>query len=325
MENELLSVARTEALQALKFFCEKLSLPASLLEDVCNVEIKVDENIYGDPLIYKPMTNSVHVDRNYLASILMILKKNDIDKTNIIYNLSKSIVHELFHAHRIKLIGFTANDDFVEVNKLYFELLKAGYIDDSRKYAPVRISKNSFDTFDLIVYNADEDYYELFSNLTFNDIDSLNDKDLFSFVSDKINSPNFLGHPDRIIIDGNDESEIEGFEEIMSEVVADIVIRAYVMKELDLDLITSKIMNDNSYEIDYNIGAKLINKVGKKLLVWFINASSIEELKHIVGSEYQDLIHCLNELYQALYHSEIPKQQYIDESIDIINGIDPRR
>ena len=114
-----------------------------------------------------------------------------------------------------------------------------------------------------------------------------------------------------------------GFEEVITEALASIIVMSRNDEQLELDLITDKIIKSETSLTDERIAAKFIQRMGIDMIRWFMTSVYAEyyddELERIFKKRYDDLLLDFNDLYEAGKYDEEPDQFSIDDINDILD------
>lgn len=113
-----------------------------------------------------------------------------------------------------------------------------------------------------------------------------------------------------------------GFEEIMTEVIANIIVITRNDKTLNLNFVINTIVNSNSFLPDEKVAAKFIQQMGVDMIKWFLISSYADcyndYLEKIFQEKYDDLLHVFNNLYEATIHGRELDQFSVDNLNEIV-------
>lgn len=206
-EIELLKIyseAKKLAINALNEFCKKLNVDSNILEDIYNVDVKIDYLTTKDDANYFPHGNIIVINHKYLEKMANIVEKDKNKLYGIICNIEYTIIHEMLHAIRKKTIIF-------------------------------------------------------------------NEKN-------KINN---------------------GIEEILTDTIADIIVRTQHDEQLDINKVTSRIIAGEEYGESNIIGAKIVNAMGEDLFKWFMTSQYYKLLEDRFGDDYNYLVSYSYNIYNS--------------------------
>lgn len=279
--------------------------------------------------------------------------------------LKASNIEDAMDSELIKRGELNKGHDVDLYDSLLSDVLKLKGYDEFKTYIPIRYILNKDKTGTLIAYNKETKNYEEF-NQKF-DISFKDASEMIEELSKKINEEKYK--PDYIIYTPNTKdtdivlssdyyhddysvrkdvpmkqyaklqndkaNEIidtlenqNGFEESLTETLATIIIMTRNDKELDLDRVTEKLMNSVSAE-DEKIMARLINVMGKDMLIWFMKSayesSYNDYMKNAFKDRYTDLLADVNDLYESTIYEEEPNEFSINDANEIITEYTEKR
>lgn len=120
-----------------------------------------------------------------------------------------------------------------------------------------------------------------------------------------------------------------GFEEVMVESIAHIIIMSRNDNDINLDKIYSKLEKSNTIDIDTLMGLKLIKTIGPDVLNWFMiscyDDTYYNMFAHTVKEHYQSLIKNFSDLYNDVMNKKEINQDNIDNIDDIISDISNKK
>lgn len=116
-------------------------------------------------------------------------------------------------------------------------------------------------------------------------------------------------------------ANMNGFEELITEAIAIIIMFARNDKTLDLDDVCNKILNSKGNYDDSKVPIKFLKNMGIDIIKWFLtsvyNEYYIDELELIFKDKYDDLLYDFNDIYEANMYGEEPND-YSAKDIDEI-------
>ena len=157
------------------------------------------------------------------------------------------------------------------------------------------------------------DYYHPYSDTErlVHGRENLTPKEFLSQLDEKINN----------II--NRLENANGFEEVLSDTLSYIIISTRNNQLLDLNLVTTNIINSSTASVDEKIAAKLIQQLGVDIIKWFLTSAYTDyyndEFEKKFKERYDDLLLDFNDLYEANMYNDEPDQYSIDDLNEIIS------
>lgn len=115
-----------------------------------------------------------------------------------------------------------------------------------------------------------------------------------------------------------------GFEEIITELLANIIVMTRNRQRLDLDEVTEIIYNSSTVLPDERVMAKFIQQMGIPMLKWFLTSTFtdyyIDELEQIFQERYDDLLLDFNDLYESSQYEDEPNPFSINDINSIVES-----
>ena len=115
----------------------------------------------------------------------------------------------------------------------------------------------------------------------------------------------------------------DGFEEIITETLADIIIMSRKKEQLDLKTITTTLYTTPETFYDVKIGAKFIQKMGPEMIKWFLTSAYQayynDEMEKIFQEKYDDLLLDFNDIYGSVSYEEKPSEFSISDIDKIVD------
>lgn len=129
----------------------------------------------------------------------------------------------------------------------------------------------------------------------------------------------------------SDKSKIEdrlanmyGFEEIMTEAIATIIVFARDDKELDFDGVCDRILNSKGNYDDIKVAVKFLKNMGIDTVKWFLTSVYgdyyVDELEMVFKDRYDDLLYDFNDIYEASLYGDEPSEYSLRDIDDIVNN-----
>lgn len=375
--NDLIETGKIRAIESIKNFCTLLNINPEIFNHIYQIPVKIEDflgiNAEG---FYYIMENYIALNSNTIEKSLKRIDENPDDekvKNVEISLIATLIVHEMLHANRsiiiengldkfnliekgkketTKYLQEQEGYDLDQYDSLLHEVLQKTYIEEFKKFIPIKAKLNEDGSYTIVAYNLETKDYAIFANQQFkakmeDGIDKflyqlaleLNDENEKHVVTKEIytntnNNDELEGrnindyyHPysesGRLVDQSNMESknlskeeydklivakqsialkkinDSEGIEEALVETLAQIIVMTRNSKELELDKITTRIYDNNEYDI--KMAAKLIQKMGVDVIRWFLTSVYedyySDELEKTFQERYDELIIAFNELY----------------------------
>lgn len=124
--------------------------------------------------------------------------------------------------------------------------------------------------------------------------------------------------------DANDKNN--GIEEILSESIADLIVRSNLEPDINIDKLDSSITEAKNYKKSDILGFNLIKLLKIDLLKWFLTSQNYDYLKEKFTDDYDNLIKYAFILYEAEHEERKDREERESiESFNIANDIINKR
>ncbi len=255
-----------------------------------------------------------------------------------------------------KSIAVSQGHDIVKYEELLFKMMDDEYIDSFTQYIPIK-AKRFEDGVTVIAYNKSEKSFVEFTKQKFNETFNGDPHDYLVDIGLELNSiagkmfhkptrtiyayPEEKQNNDDMVADASDfyhdykpnETDIldaadhidhqQDFEEIIVETLSYMIYMSRNKSYIDLEELSSKIIDSNDSDLDIKVGAYLINKCGLDLLNWYMlstyDFSYTDYFKKTFKEEYDDLLENMSILYEPNEYSKEEKNKAKQEVYDIIS------
>ena len=323
-----------------------MTINSSYVNDLLNEVNNAEDKNRIEIVIYNFALTIVH---EMIHANRCIMINNGLN----IENLEDKLDNELLNYELLQK-GY----DKKEFDKLLEKVLELKDIEEFGKYIPIKYSKKGNEEI-VIAFNKETNCYEEFKN-SFG-VKLTNPLEIITNLAKKLDQekykpsfiiPNDYKEKDVIVTVADyyhehdkkiiEEDPIEfaksinkevnkisdrlenqdGFEETLTETIAEIIIMSRNDEKLDIDKVCDKIIKSTEFE-DERVMAYLIKSLGIDMLKWFITSAYDDEYEDyfskIYKEKYDDLLLDIADLYESTIYEEEADEFSIKDAKDIID------
>ncbi len=111
MNNSVINEAKELAINSIKLFLTKLNINPNELEEIYNIDIKVNQ-LAKDEGEYDHKNNTIVLSEDYITDTIDKMEQDNENRNRYIVDVARTIAHEMMHANldRIKIVKPNLND-----------------------------------------------------------------------------------------------------------------------------------------------------------------------------------------------------------------------
>lgn len=119
-------------------------------------------------------------------------------------------------------------------------------------------------------------------------------------------------------------ANLYGFEEILTESIATIILFSRDDEVLNLDAVCDRIINSKGNYDDVKVAVKFLKDMGIDIIKWFLTSAYseyyVDEFEMIFKDKYDDLLYDFNDIYEANLYNDKPSPYSIKDINDIVSS-----
>lgn len=295
---EILDISINRARSSLKHFLKLIDLDPIIFKHLCEIDVIVDNGKSKRKARHNSKNNkSIVIFSEYLESLLDGLKNKKYSKQFIVNDIATTIIHETIATNKsvyvkdgnvsYEVIDYTVyEEDPVKLDSNYLNHLLSSVICDEEYFnsyvvVPLKIDYHGDNLYTVYAYNTVTNQYNIFENQFFKSsnvheiADELNTNRLrytvtrtfpctekfMNLVQDKVED----------IVDV-ELSDAEFLEDCLTEIIAKFVLYSRKSNGINLDAFIDSISSEVLLP-EQKLMVQMINKMGIKLIIWFLFSS----------------------------------------------------
>lgn len=137
-------------------------------------------------------------------------------------------------------------------------------------------------------------------------------------------SDNYLGKDTSREKIENRLANLYGFEEILTEGIATIILFSRDDEVLNFDNVCDRIINSKGNHDDVKVAVKFLKEMGVDIIKWFLTSAYseyyIDEFEMIFKDKYDDLLYDFNDIYEANLYGDKQSDYSVKDIDEIVSA-----